>query len=28
VRPAGNACSPPFTIDAAGHKHYKRECID
>jgi serine/threonine protein kinase len=21
------ACSPPFTIDAAGHKHYKRECL-
>ena len=20
-------CAPPFTIDAAGHKHYKRECL-
>jgi serine/threonine-protein kinase len=20
-------CSPPFTIDGAGHKHYKRECL-
>ncbi|MFT3772801.1 MAG: serine/threonine-protein kinase [Minicystis sp.] len=21
------SCSPPFTIDAQGHKHYKRECL-
>ena len=26
-RPAADACSPPFTLDAAGHKHYKRECL-
>jgi serine/threonine-protein kinase len=26
-RAAGDGCSPPFTIDAAGHKHYKRECL-
>jgi eukaryotic-like serine/threonine-protein kinase len=26
-RPAGDACSPPFTIDGEGHKHYKRECL-
>jgi eukaryotic-like serine/threonine-protein kinase len=24
---AGEGCSPPFTIDADGHKHYKRECL-
>jgi eukaryotic-like serine/threonine-protein kinase len=26
-RAPANNCSPPFTIDAAGHKHYKRECL-
>jgi serine/threonine-protein kinase len=26
-RAPADACSPPFTIDAAGHKHYKRECL-
>ncbi len=26
-RPAAGGCSPPFTIDAEGHKHYKRECL-
>jgi serine/threonine-protein kinase len=26
-RPPEPSCSPPFTIDAAGHKHYKRECL-
>jgi serine/threonine protein kinase len=25
--PAADGCSPPFTLDAAGHKHYKRECF-
>ncbi|APR88560.1 serine/threonine protein kinase [Minicystis rosea] len=26
-RPAADACSPPFTIDAQGHKHFKRACL-
>jgi eukaryotic-like serine/threonine-protein kinase len=26
-RTAAEGCAPPFTIDAAGHKHYKRECL-
>ena len=25
--PAGGACDPPFTIDSAGYRHYKRECV-
>ena len=24
---AANGCDPPFTIDAQGHKRYKRECL-
>jgi hypothetical protein len=29
ARPAAKAgtCDPPFTIDAQGHKRYKRECL-
>jgi serine/threonine-protein kinase len=23
----GNPCSPPYFLDAQGHKHYKRECL-
>ena len=23
----GNPCSPPYFLDARGHKHYKRECL-
>ena len=23
----GTACDPPFVVDAAGHKQYKRECL-
>ncbi|MEP7123710.1 MAG: serine/threonine-protein kinase [Byssovorax sp.] len=23
----GNPCSPPYSLDAQGHKHYKRECL-
>ena len=26
-RAPDSTCAPPFTIDAAGHKHYKRECL-
>ena len=25
--PGGSTCDPPFTIDSAGYKHYKRECV-
>jgi hypothetical protein len=24
---AGARCDPPFTVDAAGRKHYKVECV-
>ena len=24
---AANPCSPPYFLDAQGHKHYKRECL-
>jgi serine/threonine-protein kinase len=27
-RPSPGACSPPFTVDAQGHKKYKRECLE
>ena len=28
ARPASaNPCSPPYYLDAQGHKHYKRECL-
>jgi serine/threonine-protein kinase len=27
VRSAADPCAPPFTVDEAGHKHYKRECL-
>jgi len=28
ARPANpNPCSPPYFLDAQGHKHYKRECL-
>jgi eukaryotic-like serine/threonine-protein kinase len=27
TRPSNQACSPPYTIDAQGHKHYKRACL-
>ncbi|MEO7590615.1 MAG: hypothetical protein ABI134_05350, partial [Byssovorax sp.] len=26
-KPRGSGCEPPYTIDAAGHKHYKVECF-
>ncbi|MFS8069890.1 MAG: hypothetical protein ACMG6S_26290, partial [Byssovorax sp.] len=26
-KPRGAGCEPPYTIDAAGHKHYKVECF-
>jgi cytoskeletal protein RodZ len=25
--PRKTGCDPPFTIDSAGHKHYKEECL-
>jgi serine/threonine-protein kinase len=25
--PRDDGCTPPFTIDGAGHKHYKRNCL-
>jgi serine/threonine-protein kinase len=25
--PTGGVCDPPFTIDSAGYRHYKRECV-
>ena len=27
ARPSNRACSPPYTIDDRGHKHYKRACL-
>ena len=26
-KPRGTGCEPPYTIDSAGHKHYKVECF-
>lgn len=25
---AGASCDPPFTVDEAGHRHYKSECLE